>query len=107
MVVCMGFSLSICIYCILRIIHAQIKNYKKWDIERSLMASSLFSSFGTPLMNPGTVFVYYRYMANLYQPSEFKHLVFLVTDLLVVLTFLLCLYRMTLSIYEVLTWENG
>ncbi len=51
--------------------------------------------------------MYFKFLGYFSPPSSLKHVVFISTELLIVVSFLICLFRMVMTIYEVIGWEAG
>lgn len=93
-------STLLSIYGIIRLLYAQKMNYKKWDIERTLLSTTIVSSMGTALM-------YFSHLGFLNNDHWTVKAIFILTDMLITLSFIVCLFRLVITIGGLIGWEIG
>ena len=96
----MAMSILLSVYGIFRLLYAQKVNYKKWDIERTLLSTTIVSSFGTAMM-------YFTHLGFLAESSTLVKITFILTEMLITFSFIICLFRLVITIGALIGWEKA
>lgn len=100
MVSCTLLSTMLAVYSISRLIWAQRKNYKKWDIERTLLATTVVSTLGT-------AFMYFTFLEIWVYSKSVGTMVFTLTEMLITFSYIVCMFRLLITIGSLIGWEVG
>lgn len=93
-------STLLAVYSISRLVWAQKTNYKKWDIERTLLGTTVFSTLGT-------AFMYFTFLELWDYSKSVGHMVFSMTEVLITFSYIVCMFRLLITIGSLIGWEVG